>query len=111
MKNKIYIAGPMSRIREFNFPAFDEAKTELEKAGWEVISPADLDRAFGMDGAGKTGYEKIDPETFERIVDQDIEAVRKADALFMLRGWEKSKGATAEHALARWVGKKILYQD
>ena len=33
----------------FNFPGFDWAKECLTRAGWEVISPADLDREIGFD--------------------------------------------------------------
>ena len=32
------------------------------------------------------------------------------DAIYMLRGWENSKGARAEHAVAVWVGLDIMYQ-
>lgn len=31
--------------------------------------------------------------------------------IYMLRGWENSKGATAEHAVAKWIGLEIIYQD
>lgn len=110
-KRVVYISGPMTGIKEFNFPAFDAARDELVRDGWEVLSPADMDRAMGIDGAGKTGNERIDHETFLRLVDQDIACVKRADMIYMLRGWEKSKGANAEHALGRWLGKKIIYQD
>ena len=41
MKKTIYIAGPMSGIPYFNFPAFDTAKAFLILQGWDVVSPAD----------------------------------------------------------------------
>jgi hypothetical protein len=33
-----------------------------------------------------------------------------SDAIYMLRGWEQSKGARAEHAVAVWIGLEIIYQ-
>lgn len=34
-----------------------------------------------------------------------------ADAIYMLRGWEKSKGARAEKALAEALGLEVMYQE
>ncbi|MHB1850453.1 MAG: DUF4406 domain-containing protein, partial [Acidimicrobiales bacterium] len=45
---RIYIAGPMRGVKDWNFPAFDAARDLLVAAGWEVVSPADLDRAGGF---------------------------------------------------------------
>ena len=33
----------------------------------------------------------------------------RADSMVMLKGWKKSKGAKAEHALAEALGLKIIY--
>ena len=43
-KKRLYVAGPMRGIKDFNFPAFDEAATFLRNAGYEVCNPADRDR-------------------------------------------------------------------
>ncbi len=48
-KPTIYIAGPMSGYPQYNFPAFDEARDELRENGWQVVSPADMDREHGLD--------------------------------------------------------------
>ena len=37
--------------------------------------------------------------------------IRCADAVFMLRGWEGSEGAVAEHALAKKMGLKIITEQ
>ena len=36
---KLYIAGPMTGLVAFNFPAFEAARQDLEDAGFEVESP------------------------------------------------------------------------
>lgn len=110
MKKRIYIAGPMRGIPHFNFPAFDSAKYTLEKAGWDVISPADMDRKRGFEGVGMTGFEEIPDIEMEEIIKSDIQAIFDSDAIFMLTGWENSTGATAEHALAIWLKKEIIHQ-
>jgi hypothetical protein len=104
----IYIAGPMRGYPEFNFPAFDCAKEYLEGKGWEVISPADLDRQMGIEGIGKIGNEVFPPDVLKQFVKQDVEAIQKCDAIYMLQGWQNSKGARAEKALAEWLGLKII---
>lgn len=43
-KRRIYISGPMRGRQFYNFPAFDAAKQALERIGYEVVSPADMDR-------------------------------------------------------------------
>jgi hypothetical protein len=40
----------MRNLSESNFPAFDAAARALRLRGWEVISPADLDREQGIQG-------------------------------------------------------------
>jgi hypothetical protein len=44
-------------------------------------------------------------------IDRDVAAIRTCKAIYMLRGWQSSKGANAEKALAEWMGLKVFYQD
>jgi hypothetical protein len=44
-------------------------------------------------------------------IDRDIAAIKKCDAIYMLRGWESSSGAKAEKALAEWMRLEVLYED
>lgn len=115
MTKSIYIAGPMRGIKYFNFPAFDAARESLRAQGWYVISPADLDR--------KTGFDETDfPDDYDWIdlgkinfnlhdaIDRDVGAIKSCDAIYMLTGWENSKGAKAEKAIAEWLGHEVLYE-
>lgn len=117
MTQTIYIAGPMSGIPYFNFLAFDEAKAFLTLQGWNVISPADLDRELhGFEALtlpSSTDWTVL-PKNLKltRIMTYDALAViNDADAIYMLRGWEKSKGARAEKALAEWKGVPVIYEE
>lgn len=65
---RLYLAGPMSGIKGFNFPAFHAAAKVLRAAGYIIVSPAETDppevQAVAIaspdgkyDGAGKVGGE------------------------------------------------------
>jgi nucleoside 2-deoxyribosyltransferase len=99
----VYLAGPMRGYPKFNFPAFDEAENRLARLGFNVISPASMDRELGFN-------ENTDPFTqndLENCVRRDLDAVIKCDMVVYLDGSENSVGATAEMAVAKWLGKPI----
>lgn len=108
---KIYIAGPMRGRPDFNFPAFDEAKRLLTADGHDVVSPADIDRDHGLTPAnlGDPNREFSRKEVLP-FVQRDVQALIGCDAIYLLEGWEQSKGARAEKALAEWMGLEIRYQ-
>lgn len=37
--------------------------------------------------------------------------MKRCDAVFLMRGWEKSKGARAEHDVAKGRMMKVFYDD
>jgi hypothetical protein len=111
----IYIAGPMRGHYRFNYQAFDDAKSMLRAAGWEVFNPVDFDRGIDFHP------EKLPEDTdwndpaaigfsIDDAITRDVAAIQQADAIYMLTGWQKSKGARAEHAIAEWRGIEIYYQ-
>jgi hypothetical protein len=105
----IYIAGPMRGINLFNFPAFDDARDRLEAKGWNVISPADLDRQTGFNPESlPKDYDWRDLTSIgfnlDDAIKRDVSAIQRSGAIYLLEGWEKSTGATGEKALADWRG-------
>src|SRR6056297_1520146 len=112
----IYIAGPMRGKPFFNFPAFDAAHDKMEDGGWSAISPADMDRDYGfdaldMDSDSDWNDMSLVPFTKEECMERDLEAVKNADAIYMLKGWQDSTGAQAEYWCAKWLGKEIYYEE
>lgn len=93
-----YVAGPMRNFPRFNFDAFDAAQAGLEELGYDVISPAEMDRDVGFNP------DTMEPDQafLEAAMWRDIEAIMGVDVVVMLPGWEKSTGATAERHLAKW---------
>ena len=114
---KVYIAGPMQGYDQFNFPAFDKAAEYLRSLGHEVFNPADKDREnYGQDFQQKFSKGSIaEAETggfsLRRALSIDCQWIcDNAEAIFMLKGWERSGGARAEHALASALRLHIMYE-
>lgn len=99
-----YLAGPMRGYPSLNFPAFDEAQADLSARGWHVISPAEMDRVEGFD----PDVHLPDAAFLKEARLRDADAIEQSDAVFVLPGWEKSVGATAEVWYARWAGVPVL---
>lgn len=105
----IYIAGPMTGYKDFNFAAFDKARNKLNDEGWTVISPADIDRENGFDALKGDSPELVTKEFMRKAMRADLDALQKVDAIYMLTGWQDSKGACAEFSVARWRGIEVLF--
>lgn len=114
-KPRVYVAGPMRHNPHFNFPEFDRVRDRLSEHGWDVVSPADLDRAFGFDAMTlpeDTDWSKL-PDGMDMfdIMARDLDALETCDAIYMMRGWEKSDGANKEYERATKWGLRAFYQD
>jgi len=77
----VYIAGPMRQLPRCNFASFDRAKARLQKDGWTVISPADLDRASGFDPDRDEVTTSMVRDAFVRDV---VALLMRCDAIAML---------------------------
>ena len=114
---KIYLAGPMRGIPEFNFPAFFAAAAALRAEGHVVFNPAERDQnAHGeacwkgnMTGDLNVGTTKTSGFNLREALRDDTHYIcMEADAIALLPGWEKSSGATAERALGVALGHKLI---
>jgi hypothetical protein len=94
---RVYISGPMTGIPEFNRPAFIKAKCKLIALGYDVISPVDV----GDELAERMAPTKPNWTDYMR---DDIRALVECEAIYLLDGWDKSKGATAEKRIADDLG-------
>lgn len=108
---RIYLAGPMRGIPEFNFPAFADATAKLRALGYEVFSPAEKDTDDGFESGGLKGddYElKMADFDLAKALAMDLEYIcRHAEAVVLLPGWEMSEGTKAEVATAHALGKPV----
>lgn len=88
----------MRNIPLWNFPAFDRNTAFLRDHGWDVISPADLDREIGFDENDETRV--FTESDFHEAMIRDYRALLDSDAIAFIPGWEKSTGAALERAFA-----------
>ena len=114
---KLYIAGPMRGYPEFNFPAFHAAAKNLREQGHYVFSPAEKDEEVHGEGFSKefaTGdLAEAESKGFSlrRALGDDLAWIcKEADGIYLLKGWENSKGANAEKATAEALGLAVLYE-
>jgi hypothetical protein len=119
---KVYLAGPMRGYKDFNFPAFFAAAHKLRVEGHSVFNPAERDvEEFGADKLkSETGDEQ---ELSKNLGLEGLSLTRKvflhdthyictqAEAIALMPGWEKSKGAIAEKALAEASGREVTYLE
>ena len=97
----------MTGYEKYNVPAFNKTAAALEDAYDEVFNPA----ATSLSLAVQNGHAPANAETYRAMLTIDIYYITTtATHMYMLRGWEASKGATAEHAAALACGLTILYQ-
>lgn len=96
MKKVVYIAGPMRGLPESNYPQFESVARFLRSEGWDVCSPVEIGSAFG------TAAElNADPVKLYRAMDAERDTLRTScDAILLLPGWERSRGARAELIIA-----------
>lgn len=101
----VYLAGPMTGLPEYNFPAFDHAAEILAEQGYTVFNPAQMDRDVGFDPSSA----QVSSAFLRDALRRDLAAICDADAIAMLPGWEKSGGARIEWLLAAHLGLEIIY--
>lgn len=104
----IYLSGPITGSQNYR-QEFSEAKAFWVRRGFEVINPVELDAilpASIIRGATENPYGR----EYRKIMIADLALLGICDAIGLLRGWEKSKGAMEEYRAARITGKAIFTQ-
>lgn len=84
----LYLTGPMSGISQYNRPAFNDAAARLRDLGYTVLNPAENGGAMPDDAPW---------EDWMRLA---LTQMLKCDALVLLNGWQRSRGAQLEHEVA-----------
>lgn len=89
MAPSIYIAGPMTGLPEYNFPAFHAAADAWRAVGWDVFNPAE-------------SFEGRTDLAYRDYVKVDLAALRRCDAIALLPGWDgaNARGSVWEHEVA-----------
>jgi len=104
---KIYIAGPMTGIKDWNFPAFFEAEKQLKELGYEVINPAHNDGETLEEALASAGTPERPNNSWGYYMRRDLPSVLNVDAICVLPDWQRSKGARLEVQVAQALGLPI----
>ena len=103
---RIYIAGPMAGVPESNYPAFNAAAAQLRANGWMVENPVDIGAEFGPPEAIQA-----DRRLLARVEQAERDVIPDCDAIYLLRGWQRSAGARGELAVALKYDLEIFLQS
>lgn len=87
-----YIAGPMSGIDRYNYPAFEEAMNDFRGEGILTQSPHEPYHTLSEEEHKKTSY-----EGYIRV---SLRLLLRCDGIILLPGWTQSKGARREADIA-----------
>ncbi|MFA6044177.1 MAG: DUF4406 domain-containing protein [Phycisphaerales bacterium] len=98
----VYIAGPMTSYPAYNFPAFHAAARHLREQGVEVVNPAELDEADSV---------KLGGRAWDEYVRRDLRELARCNSVAVLRGWQRSRGASLEVHVARALGMAVYDAD
>ena len=130
---RIYISGKMTGCPVLNRPSFDAAEKRLTAQGHFVINPHRISELFGtaeeLECSFFALYELEKPQNAyttmsdidkatnvdcarlaRAVMDADLTAVRTCDAIYLLKGWESSRGAKKELAEALAHGLQVMQE-
>lgn len=95
---RIYISGPMTGNPEY---AKEFAKREemLRMQGHDAVNPARISDIIRTD------------MTWEEWMSIDIGLLKVCDAIYMMKGWQDSRGANRELGFAMGAGMKVIYEE
>jgi len=91
------ISGPMTGLPGHNLDAFHEAEQHLVDIGYDVKNPARL----GV----QPGYEWSD------YLRHSLRLLLDCDAIYMLNGWDRSRGAVLELHVASQLGLQVMFEN
>jgi len=86
----------MTGYDNYNFDAFNAVEIDLFNAGWDVENP--------------TKHGVVEGATWEDYMLSCLGQISKCGNMYMLKGWEASKGACIEYSLASMLKLNIIYQ-
>jgi hypothetical protein len=108
---KVYIAGPITGIPDNNRAGFAAGEKWAAEQGWEPVNPLAIAHAHPgrRCPVGEAITDGGETHPYGCWVRADLAALLDCDAILMLRGWTRSRGAKHEHATAAICFMPIHY--
>lgn len=93
---RIYISGAITGTTDYK-ERFAVAEEKLKANGYEVVNPARVTESL--------------PKSFtwRQYMRVALSAMAPCDAIYMLKGWEHSRGATIERSQMIWSNRMVAY--
>lgn len=125
---RVYCSGPITNMPDHNRAAFDAAAKRLTAQGHFVINPHRISELFGTPDEIAKSFDAMyhielfgpdykpskvyakEAQLARSVMSADLAAVRSCDAIYLLRGWEKSRGAKKELAEALAHGLQVIQE-
>lgn len=115
---KFYLAGPMTGLPAFNYPAFFVAAKVLREHGYDIISPAEQDTpeelAHILKSKQGAHADFIPGRKYSDFLSHDVKLIcDQVDGIIYMPGWQKSSGARLETFIALMCKKEhfALYRS
>lgn len=91
---RYYLSGPMTGLPNFNYSTFNNIARILRRAELDIVNPAE-------------NFEGKDDLPREHYMRTDVQHLLECDAIILIEGWERSKGAKLELEIAHQLGLEI----
>lgn len=93
---RIYISGKITGLDNYR-ENFERAEVALRSYGHIVINPCKMGDIYPSLG-------------WDDYMHLDMALIRLCNAVYFMKNWKDSKGATIEHEYAKMIGKEIIYE-
>lgn len=93
---RVYVSGPIKNNEDY-LADFALAEEWVRGKGHVSVNPCDV--------------ELLGEPSYADFMRADLKLLLDCDAIFMLKGWEASTGATCEHGVAIICGMSVMYEE
>lgn len=93
---RIYISGGITGVKDYR-AHFDKAEKYIQSFNCEAVNPC---RKVPFNESWK----------WEDYMREDLKLLADCTAIYMLKGWRKSRGARLEKLVAKKLGLKIMHE-
>lgn len=95
---RVYISGPITGHKDYMLN-FEDAETYLTEQGYIVFNPAAVNSQMPTE------------ITYEEYMEFDMKMLSMCDAIYLLEGWEQSRGANREYGYALAKSMVVMREE
>lgn len=105
---KIYCSGPIAGYLQRNEPDFRATEQALTLLGHDAVVPLDI-APFTHVPPCPVGYASAGGHSSACYLRSDLVVLLMCEAIYMMAGWQQSRGASLEHRVAVECGLRVFY--